>query len=342
MNTSKFSKQNTVRLSRRSFLRRSTLASASLATLGGGLAVTPFARVLGANDAVRLAVVGIGSSVKIGGKGKQDIRDFRKIPGVRIVALCDVDRAHLDPQMEQFKKWNEKVEAYTDVRRLLENREIDAVTITTPNHWHALVAVWACQAGKDVFVQKPASHNIFEGRQMVAAARKYGRIVLCTSASRDASGFREAHGLRQRSPAPPNAMAPPIRGPAHGCAIPLMAAASAPPARALGRAPGAGVNPGRDGDVNGLDTQGSVEARSRRAGGRNQEIRQEEREEVEADDDASGRAEAGHGARGRRGRPRWIGHAVRPLRGGCCCGATVIRDRRGEGGLELHFWLICI
>ncbi len=160
--------------------------------LGGSFAVAPFARVLGANDAIRLAVVGIGSSVKIGGKGKQDIRDFRKIPGVRIVALCDVDRAHLDPQMEQFKKWNEKVEAYTDVRRLLENREIDAVTITTPNHWHALVAVWACQAGKDVFVQKPASHNIFEGRKMVEAARKHGRIMQCTSGSRSRSGIKEA------------------------------------------------------------------------------------------------------------------------------------------------------
>ena len=134
------------RLSRRRFLQRSTLTSASLAALGSGLAVSPFARVLGANAAIRLGVVGIGSSVKIGGKGKQDIRDFRKIPDVRVVALCDVDRAHLDPQVEQFRKWNEKVEAYTDVRRLLENREIDGITVTTPNHWHALVTVWACQA----------------------------------------------------------------------------------------------------------------------------------------------------------------------------------------------------
>jgi hypothetical protein len=100
------------RLSRRRFLRRSAMTSASLAALGSSIAVSPFARVLGANEAVRLGVVGIGSSVKIGGKGKQDIRDFRKIPDVRIVALCDVDRAHLDPQVEQFQKWNEKVEAY--------------------------------------------------------------------------------------------------------------------------------------------------------------------------------------------------------------------------------------
>lgn len=146
----------------------------------------------GANEDVRLAVVGIGSKVKIGGKGKQDIQAFRKIAGVRIVALCDVDHANLDPEVEQFAKRNETVAAFTDVRKLLESKEIDAVSITTPNHWHSLIAVWACQAGKDVFVQKPASHNIFEGRKMVDAARKYNRIVQCTSGSRSPTGFKEA------------------------------------------------------------------------------------------------------------------------------------------------------
>jgi hypothetical protein len=175
---------------RRQFLGQST--SASLAVLGSSVSLAPFARVLGANDDVRLAVVGIGSTVKIGGKGKQDIRDFRKVPGVRIVALCDVERAHLDPEVEQFKKRNEPVEAYTDVRKLLENKNIDAISITTPNHWHSLIALWACQAGKDVFVQKPASHNIFEGRKMVEAARQYKRVVQCTSGSRSRSGIKEA------------------------------------------------------------------------------------------------------------------------------------------------------
>ena len=175
-------------MTRRQFLQGST----ALALVGGGLSLKPFARPAGANDDIRLAVVGIGSTVKIGGKGKADIQDFRKIPGVRIVALCDVDRANLDPEVARFKKRNETVAAYADVRRLLENREIDAVSITTPNHWHALIAIWACQAGKDVFVQKPASHNVFEGRQMVAAARKYRRIVQCTSNSRARSGIPEA------------------------------------------------------------------------------------------------------------------------------------------------------
>ena len=179
-------------ISRRTFLKSSAATGVSLTCLGSSLTFAPFSRVLGANDDIRLAVVGVGSSVKIGGKGKADIRDFRKVPGVRIVALCDVDRAHLDPEVEQFKKRNEAVEAYVDVRKLLENKNIDAVTVTTPNHWHSRVSIWACQAGKDVFVQKPASHNIFEGRQMVEAARKHRRIVQCTSGSRSNAGIRAA------------------------------------------------------------------------------------------------------------------------------------------------------
>jgi predicted dehydrogenase len=179
-------------ISRRGFVGNAAVAATSLAVSPFRTQAAPFARVRGANDDIRLAVVGVGSTVKIGGKGKQDIRDFRKVPGVRVVALCDVDHANLDPEVEQFTKRNEKVDAYTDVRKLLEDKNIDAVSVTTPNHWHALVAIWACQAGKDVFVQKPASHNIFEGRKMVEAARKYDRIVMVTSGSRSRSGITEA------------------------------------------------------------------------------------------------------------------------------------------------------
>lgn len=179
------------RISRRNFLKRTTAASAA-AVAGVQYGYSPRARAAGANDAIRLAVVGLGSTVKIGGKGKQDARAFRKIPGVRVVAFCDVDSAILGQQVDEARKRNEAVEAYTDVRKLLESKAVDAISVTTPNHWHALATVWACQAGKDVFVQKPASHNIFEGRKMVEAARKYNRVVLCTSGSREANGFREA------------------------------------------------------------------------------------------------------------------------------------------------------
>ncbi|MFW5693513.1 MAG: Gfo/Idh/MocA family protein, partial [Thermoguttaceae bacterium] len=79
-----------------------------------------------------------------------------------------------------------------DVRKLLENKDIDAVVVTTPNHWHALVTIWACQAGKDVFVQKPASHNIYEGRKMIEAARKYGRVVHSPTMSRSPNGIFES------------------------------------------------------------------------------------------------------------------------------------------------------
>ena len=160
--------------------------------LATGAALAPFSRVMGANDTIRLGVVGVGSTVKIGGKGKGDARDFAKIPGVKVAAFCDVDHANLDPEVKKWRDRGQKVEAYTDVRKLLENKDIDIVSVTTPNHWHALVTVWACQAGKDVFVQKPASHNLFEGRKMVEAARRYKRIVQCPSNSRSPNGFMEA------------------------------------------------------------------------------------------------------------------------------------------------------
>jgi len=176
--------------SRRSFLKRS--AAASAAWIGVNVSAAPWSRAAGANDDVRLAVVGVGSRTKIGGMGRNEIRSFRQVPGVRIVALCDVDEANLRPEVESFQKRNEPVAAYSDVRRLLDSQDVDAVVVTTPNHWHALVTVWACQAGKDVYVQKPASYNLFEGRKMVEAARKYQRIVQCPNGSRSPNGHAEA------------------------------------------------------------------------------------------------------------------------------------------------------
>ena len=171
-------------------MNRRAFIKTSLAT---GLAVaTPFSRVLGANDAIRLGVIGVGSSVKIGGMGKNEIRAFLKIPGIRFTALCDCDAAHLMPQIEKLREHNRSIKAYTDLRELLDDRNVDAVIITTPNHWHALATIWACQAGKDVYVQKPTSHTIFEGRQMVEAAAKYRRIVQAPHGPRERSGFAEA------------------------------------------------------------------------------------------------------------------------------------------------------
>ena len=166
------------RITRRGFIKGSVVAGVSLAL--------PYSRVRGANDDIRVAVVGFN------GHGKTHINSFRRLPGVRVVALCDVDRDVLDSGVGESKGRNEKVDAYIDIRKLLEDKGIDVVSTATPNHWHSLVTVWACQAGKDVCVEKPVSHNIFEGRKMVEAARKYGRIVQGGTESRSDDALQKA------------------------------------------------------------------------------------------------------------------------------------------------------
>jgi predicted dehydrogenase len=157
------------------------------ASVAGGMALSlPFSRVRGANNDVRVAVVGIRS------QGGNHINWFRKIPGVRVVAICDADKQFLEREEKKFKDRSEKVDTYVDYRKLLEDKNIDAVITATPNHWHALVTVWGCQAGKDVYVEKPVCHNIWEGRQMVKAARKYNRIVQAGTQRRSDTGLQEA------------------------------------------------------------------------------------------------------------------------------------------------------
>jgi len=170
-------------LTRREFAKGSVAAAVGVASL---LSTQAWSKVRGANDDIRIAVVGLRK------KGKQHIEIFRKIPGVRVAALCDVDTRFLDIECKQFKRREEKVRTYVDYRKLLDEKDIDAVVVVTPDHWHALMAVWACQAGKDVYVEKPLSHNIWEGRKMVEAARKYDRIVQVGSQNRSDIGLREA------------------------------------------------------------------------------------------------------------------------------------------------------
>ena len=161
------------RMTRRTFLKHTSLATGAVAALA------PQARVLGANDDLRVAVVGFNS------QGKTHLRALRELSGVRVVALCDCDRAVLDREVAAAKKRNETVAGYTDIRRLLENKDVDAITTATPDHWHALATIWACQAGKDVYVEKPLAYCIREGRKMVEAARKYQRIVQVGNAGHD-------------------------------------------------------------------------------------------------------------------------------------------------------------
>lgn len=161
------------RLNRRSFLQHTTLTSAALL-----LPARAWSQVTGANSDVRVGVVGFG------GRGGSHISAFSKMPGVRLVALCDCDQKILDGAARKLTNQGKPVRAYADYRRMLEDKEIDVISSATPNHWHALNVVWACQAGKDVYVEKPVSHNVWEGRKAVEAARKYGRIVQCGTQSR--------------------------------------------------------------------------------------------------------------------------------------------------------------
>lgn len=114
------------------------------------------------------------------------------MPNVEIAALCDIDENVLQKRLGEVEaSGKKKPAAFTDVRKLLEDKSIDAISIATPNHWHALIGIWGCQAGKDVYVEKPCSHNIFEARQLVAAARKYNRVVQHGTNSRSGIAVRE-------------------------------------------------------------------------------------------------------------------------------------------------------
>jgi len=165
------------RLTRRDFMKGSLAAGAGLAM------ARPFSRARGANDTIQVAVVGIN------GRGGSHISAFNGMDGVRVAALCDVDRNVLARRSKPFKDRNQPVETYVDIRELLANKNIDAISIATTNHWHSLATVWGCQAGKDVYVEKPCSHNVFEGRQCVEAAAKYKRIVQHGTGSRSSSSW---------------------------------------------------------------------------------------------------------------------------------------------------------
>ena len=139
------------------------------------------------NDTVRVAVVGCG------GRGSSHMGAWTSMPNVELAALVDVDDSHSERYNGQLQRKNlPPVPTFRDIRKVLDDKSIDAVSIATPNHWHTLQTIWACQAGKDVYVEKPCSHNIFESRQIVAAARKYNRMVIMGSQSRSSPALQEA------------------------------------------------------------------------------------------------------------------------------------------------------
>jgi len=143
------------------------------------------ARKVGANEKIRVAVIGVN------GQGGSHLGEWLKNPDVDLVAVCDCDPAAYQKHVSKFKDLKHKPRYEKDVRKLLEDKNIDAVSIATPNHWHALMAVWAMQAGKDVYVEKPCSHNVREGRVMTEWARKLGRMCQMGVQSRSMTGMRE-------------------------------------------------------------------------------------------------------------------------------------------------------
>jgi len=167
-------------MNRRSFIRRSAAVAGGM----GAAVVWPaasWANVVGANNDIRVAVVGLG------GKGRQHAGVFNKMKGVRVVALCDPDGQRLAQAAKPFKK----VDRYTDYRKLLEDKDIDAVCTASCNHWHAPVTVWGCEAGKDIYVEKPVCHTIWEGQRMIEAARKHDRIVQSGTQLSSGEGCKE-------------------------------------------------------------------------------------------------------------------------------------------------------
>ncbi|MFO0810111.1 MAG: Gfo/Idh/MocA family oxidoreductase [Gemmataceae bacterium] len=177
-----------MRLSRRHFLDHSLkMAAAALAAgpVTRAVAEEPAAKKVGANDRLRVAVIGVN------GQGGGHLAEWLKLPDVEIVAICDCDPAAYQKRIGLFADKGEQPRYLRDVRRLLDDKSIDAVSIATPNHWHALMAVWAMQAGKDVYVEKPCSYTVREGRVMTNWARKLNRICQMGVQSRSMTGMRD-------------------------------------------------------------------------------------------------------------------------------------------------------
>ena len=168
-------------LTRRTFLKSSALFTATAA-----FSARSWSQVAGANSDIRVAVIGLN------GRGKSHLASLAKVSGVRLVALCDVDTAVLERTKANLGERGNGVKTFVDLRELLASPDIDAVTIATPNHQHSLQAIWALQAGKDVYVEKPVSHNIWEGRQLVTAATKFNRVVQTGTQIRSGAGLQEA------------------------------------------------------------------------------------------------------------------------------------------------------
>ena len=168
--------------------RREFVASTSATVAGSG--VLSGRQAAGPNDILRGAVIGTG------GMGRANLRDFLRVEGVHIAAVCDVWEKNRELAAEMTAgQPGGKAHTFTDYRRVLDLKDVDFVVVATPDHWHALPTIHACDAGKDVYVEKPLSHSILEGRKMVEAARRNERIVQMGTQQRSGRHYQEAVGL---------------------------------------------------------------------------------------------------------------------------------------------------
>lgn len=181
MNTS--NKKSTVLwMTRRQFVKRSVAAAAM------GFPMVVPSTVFGANDKIRVAVIGLG------GRGAYShVTAMANQDDVEVAAICDPDSSRLNGTAGKIKEWyNYDVDKYIDMRDIMKRKDIDVVSIANQVYWHGLSTIWACQAGKHVYVEKPLSHYIWEGWQMVSAARKHDRIVQCGTQHRASTAIRDA------------------------------------------------------------------------------------------------------------------------------------------------------
>ncbi len=175
---------------RREFIKKSAIGAAGVALGAHAFSAKSYVRIMGANDRIVMGVIGLR------GRGGDLLINFADMygDGVDIKTICDVDTQFFDERVAAAaeRQNGNKPGTLTDMRKIYDDPDIDAVAIATPNFWHALATVWACQAGKHVYVEKPASHNIWEGRKMVEAARKYNRIVQVGFQNRSISNMMQA------------------------------------------------------------------------------------------------------------------------------------------------------
>jgi len=180
------------RIDRRQFASESAFlaAAASLAPALGGLSAeeqAAAARKGPASERLRVAVVGVR------GQGMSHVTGYANRHNCTVTTICDTDRAVIGPAIKHVAKVQGNEPTYEqDIRKVVADKNIDIISIATPNHWHALAAIWAMQNGKDVYVEKPVSHNILEGRRIIEATRKYGKICQTGTQSRSMKGMRDA------------------------------------------------------------------------------------------------------------------------------------------------------